>query len=79
MSDIRNQGEGSVGSTLGMIVGLIAGDVGAAIGVIGALWAAFSCMNGAVRVPPDSQWPMYLVSCGTFVALVFACRWRRRS
>ena len=67
----------SFGAILGTLVGLIAKEVGAAVAIVGGLWAGFACLNRAehLLIP---EWPLYLVSGGIFIAVLTCCRWRTR-
>ena len=74
MSDGRNQADNSPASALGMLVGLLARELGAAVAVIGGLTTGFCCLNASV--PLDDRWKIYLIAGGIFVAVLVACRWR---
>lgn len=74
-----NPDEDSPATVLGMLTGLIVGEVGAALATIGGLWSAFACMTQASQLPRSEQWKFYLVSGGLFVAILTVCRLTRRS
>ncbi|MDB5345786.1 MAG: hypothetical protein JWP89_4163 [Schlesneria sp.] len=73
------QNEGSPANVLGMLTGLIVGEVGAAVAIIGGLWSAFACLNRASLISQTDQWKFYLVAGGLFVAILAICRLTRRS
>lgn len=74
-----NPDEDSPATVLGMLTGLIVGEVGAALATIGGLWSAFACLNHAKLLPHSEQWKFYLVAGGLFVAILIVCRLTRRS
>ncbi|TXI87395.1 MAG: hypothetical protein E6Q40_05035 [Cupriavidus sp.] len=79
MDSKPNPEEGSTATVLGMLTGLIVGEVGAAFAIIGALWTAYACLNQASLLPRSEQWKDYLVAGGLFVAILTVCRLTRRS
>jgi hypothetical protein len=77
MAEGADQSKGSFATGLGGLFGLLARELGAAVAVIGGLWAGYTTIAAAER-SVDHPWPLYLVGGGVFVALVIACRWRGR-
>jgi hypothetical protein len=79
MTDDKQQAKdspaGGFGGLLGSIIGLIIREVGAAVAVVGGLWAGYAAIAAAQR-SSNYPWPLYLVGGGIFVAIVIVCRWR---
>jgi hypothetical protein len=77
MASSAEQSKGWFTNSLGALIVLVEHDLGAAVGVVGSLWAGFTTIAAAQR-SPDHAWPLYLVGGTVFVALAVVCRWRGR-
>ena len=77
MADDSEYPGGSFARGLGALVSLVAGELGAAVAVIGSLWAGYMTIAAANRLR-DDPW-LYLVGGGIFVAVAVVCRWRGRA
>ena len=78
MADREEEPKGTFASALGSMVALITRDLGAAVAMVGGLWAGFATIAAAQR-STNSPWPLYLIGGAIFVALLVVCRWRGRN
>jgi hypothetical protein len=78
MADREEEPKGTFASALGSLLALITRDLGAAVAMVGGLWAGFASIAAAHR-SSNPPWPLYLIGGAIFVALLVVCRWRGRN
>ena len=66
---------GSFAGAIGVLVGLLARELGSAAAVVAGLWAGIVCVNKAAEAR-SPEWPLFLVGGAILVALTAVCQWR---
>jgi hypothetical protein len=73
MTDDRKGTPSTLWEGLGRIAGLLAGDLGRVIAVVGGLLTGFTALSTAWDLPRPERWPLLTVAGATFGALAWAC------